>query len=90
MLRISVFMNVFNCHVNRAPVKGRVVRKVYSQGSFLNAELDKASSENERSGLVIDTRHGAMAWCRLQALLRAGSSAGPRKTNSLMPASGLA
>src|SRR5690606_37702013 len=57
MLRISVFMNVFNCHVNRAPVQGRVVRKVYSKGSFLNAELDKASSENERSGLVLETRH---------------------------------
>jgi phosphatidylserine decarboxylase len=57
MLRISVFMNVFNCHVNRAPVKGQVVRKIYSRGSFLNAELDKASSENERSALVIDIEH---------------------------------
>jgi phosphatidylserine decarboxylase len=69
MLRISVFMNVFNCHVNRAPVKGRVVRKVYSQGSFLNAELDKASSENERSGLVIDTRHGAIGVVQIAGLV---------------------
>jgi phosphatidylserine decarboxylase len=69
MLRISVFMNVFNCHVNRAPVKGRVVRKVYSQGSFLNAELDKASSENERSGLVIETSHGAIGVVQIAGLV---------------------
>ena len=70
MLRISVFMNVFDCHVNRAPVKGRVVRKVYSQGSFLNAELDKASSENERSGPVIDTtRHGEIGVVQIAGLV---------------------
>lgn len=69
MLRISVFMNVFNCHVNRAPVNGRVVRKVYSQGSFLNAELDKASSENERSGLVIETSHGAIGVVQIAGLV---------------------
>jgi phosphatidylserine decarboxylase len=57
MLRISVFMNVFNCHVNRAPVKGRWSARSIREGSFLNAELDKASSENERSALVIDTEH---------------------------------
>jgi phosphatidylserine decarboxylase len=70
MLRISVFMNVFNCHVNRAPVKGRVVRKIYSQGSFLNAELDKASTENERSGLVIDTAsHGQIGVVQIAGLV---------------------
>lgn len=70
MLRISVFMNVFDCHVNRAPVKGRVVRKVYSRGSFLNAELDKASSENERSGLVIETaRHGEIGVVQIAGLV---------------------
>lgn len=55
MLRISVFMNVFDCHVNRSPVTGRIVRQVYTPGLFLNAELDKASEDNERNGLVIET-----------------------------------
>ena len=52
MLRISVFMNVFNCHVNRSPMRGSVRRIAYRAGRFLNAELDKASQENERNGLV--------------------------------------
>lgn len=54
MLRISVFMNVFDCHVNRSPVTGRIVKQVYTPGLFLNAELDKASEDNERNGLVIE------------------------------------
>jgi len=44
MMRVSIFMNVFNCHVNRSPVAGRITRAVHKSGSFLNAELDKASS----------------------------------------------
>jgi len=53
MIRIAVFMNVFNVHVNRSPVAG-VVRKVcYREGRFLNASLDKASVDNERLGLVV-------------------------------------
>ena len=55
MLRISVFMNVFNCHVNRSPVRGRIVSVNYRSGSFVNAELDKASEDNERRILVIET-----------------------------------
>ena len=69
MLRISVFMNVFNCHVNRAPMKGRVLRKIHSQGSFLNAELDKASTENERSGLVIETARGEIGVVQIAGLV---------------------
>ncbi|MEM5491755.1 phosphatidylserine decarboxylase [Hoeflea sp. AS16] len=69
MLRISVFMNVFNCHVNRAPMKGRVLRKIYSQGSFLNAELDKASTENERSGLVLETARGEIGVVQIAGLV---------------------
>lgn len=58
LLRISVFMNVFDCHVNRAPVAGRITRIVYTPGLFLNAELDKASDDNERNALVIESgRH---------------------------------
>jgi phosphatidylserine decarboxylase len=55
MLRISVFMNVFDCHVNRAPVTGRLLRIAYTPGLFLNADLDKASEHNERNALVIET-----------------------------------
>lgn len=53
--RVSVFMNVFDCHVNRSPVTGRVKRIVYTPGLFLNAELDKASEDNERNALVIES-----------------------------------
>jgi phosphatidylserine decarboxylase len=52
--RISIFMNVFDCHVNRAPVAGRIRHMAYRPGLFLNAELDKASEDNERNGLVIE------------------------------------
>ena len=55
LLRISIFMNVFDVHVNRAPVSGRVERIAYTPGLFLNADLDKASEDNERSAMVIDT-----------------------------------
>ena len=55
MTRVSVFMNVFDCHVNRAPVTGRIVEQVYTPGLFLNAELDKASEDNERNAFVIET-----------------------------------
>lgn len=54
LVRVSIFMNVFNCHVNRAPVGGKIVRVAYRAGKFLNAELDKASDDNERNGMVID------------------------------------
>ena len=52
-LLISVFMNVFNVHSNRAPVDGTVERVDYQAGKFINADLDKASTENERSAMVI-------------------------------------
>jgi phosphatidylserine decarboxylase len=51
--RISVFMSVFDCHVNRSPVTGRIDRIVYKPGKFLNADLDKASEDNERNCLTI-------------------------------------
>lgn len=52
-IRVSVFMDVFNCHVNRAPAGGTVARIAYRPGKFVNAALDKASADNERNGLVI-------------------------------------
>lgn len=54
-LRICVFMNVFNCHVNRVPMNGEVMRNIYHPGAFLNASSDKASVDNERNSLIIRT-----------------------------------
>ena len=56
--KISIFMNVFNVHVNRTPVSGTVIDRFYNAGSFLNAALDKASLENEQCGLVVRTDGG--------------------------------
>ncbi len=56
--RVSVFMNVFNVHVNRAPVRGTVSRIVYVPGKFLNADLDKASEDNERQLFVVKRADG--------------------------------
>lgn len=58
MTRVSVFMNVFNCHVNRLPLAGRITKVAYRPGLFLNASLDKASSDNERNGLAVETADG--------------------------------
>jgi phosphatidylserine decarboxylase len=56
--RISIFLSIFDVHVNRAPVAGRVVRSIYVPGVFFNATLNKASEENERRALVIATPTG--------------------------------
>jgi len=57
-IRISTFLSVFDVHVNRAPIAGRIKRSVYVPGAFLNAALDKASEDNERRALVIETTQG--------------------------------
>jgi phosphatidylserine decarboxylase len=69
MLRVCVFMNVFDVHVNRAPVTGRISRIAYKPGLFLNADLDKASEDNERNGLVIDSRHGRVGVVQIAGLV---------------------
>lgn len=69
LTRISVFMNVFSCHVNRAPVRGRVTRIEHRPGRFLNAELDKASDENERNGLVVESPNGPVAVVQIAGLV---------------------
>ena len=56
--RISIFMSVFNCHVNRSPLAGRIERMVYRKGAFVSADLDKASESNERNMFVIATAAG--------------------------------
>lgn len=58
MMRVSVFMNVFNCHVNRVPVAGVIERIAYRPGKFFNASLDKASVDNERNALAIRLADG--------------------------------
>jgi len=58
MRRVSIFMNVFDCHVNRIPIDGEIVKNSYRPGKFLNASLDKASEDNERRSLVIRTEKG--------------------------------
>jgi phosphatidylserine decarboxylase len=56
--RISTFLSVLDVHVQRSPVSGKVIRKVYAPGKFLNADLDKASEDNERCSLVLETAAG--------------------------------
>jgi phosphatidylserine decarboxylase len=56
--RVSVFMNVFDCHINRAPVAGQVRQVAYKPGKFISADMDKSSEDNERNGLVIETDRG--------------------------------
>ena len=67
--RVSVFMSVFDCHVNRSPVSGRIERIVYRPGKFINADLDKASEDNERNGLVIDTPDGRIGVVEIAGLI---------------------
>jgi len=62
-LRISVFMNVFNVHSNRSPVDGEVRDVWYNAGAFVNAALDKASTENERNALHLRTKEGRDVTC---------------------------
>lgn len=62
-LKISVFMNVFNVHSNRSPVDGMIKEKWYNPGSFVNAALSKASLENERNALWIQSDQGADITC---------------------------
>jgi phosphatidylserine decarboxylase len=67
--RITIFMSVFDCHVNRSPVAGRISKIAYKPGLFLSADLDKASEDNERSGMVIDTDKGRFGIVQIAGLL---------------------
>jgi len=57
-LRVSIFLNIFDVHVNRLPIGGKIVKSAYQHGQFLNAALDKASDFNERQSLVIELADG--------------------------------
>jgi phosphatidylserine decarboxylase len=67
--RISIFLSVFNVHVNRVPVGGTIARVVYTPGKFLNADLDKASVDNERNSLVIDSTYAQVAVVQIAGLI---------------------
>ena len=69
MQRISVFMSVFDCHVNRAPMSGRIVKVAYKPGLFVSADLDKASEDNERSSLLLETGLGRIGVVQIAGLV---------------------
>ena len=56
--RVSIFMNAFNCHVNRVPSSGKIIKIFYKSGKFLNASLDKASEDNERNYVKMKNNNG--------------------------------
>jgi phosphatidylserine decarboxylase len=58
LVRVSIFMSVFDVHINRTPIAGTIRQVVYISGKFLNADLDKASEENERQHIVVEGRDG--------------------------------
>jgi phosphatidylserine decarboxylase len=69
LLRVSIFMNVFDCHINRAPMAGKVVRVAHRPGLFLSADLDKASDDNERNGMVIEAADASIAVVQIAGLI---------------------
>jgi len=69
MQRVSIFMSIFDCHVNRAPIAGGVQRVAYRPGLFLNADLDKASEDNERNGLIIQGEAGRFGVVQIAGLI---------------------
>jgi phosphatidylserine decarboxylase len=67
--RISIFMSVFDCHVNRTPVSGRIERMVYRAGKFISADLDKASEDNERNAFIITTARARIGVVQIAGLV---------------------
>ncbi|EJF75207.1 phosphatidylserine decarboxylase [Bartonella alsatica] len=69
MIRISVFMDIFSCHINRIPISGTIESIIYRPGQFVNAELDKASQFNERNSIVIDSKHGKIGMVQIAGMV---------------------
>src|ERR1044071_8067514 len=67
--RVSIFMSVFDCHVNRSPAGGSIERIAYTAGKFLNADLDKASEDNERNAFLIATAVGSIGVVQIAGLI---------------------
>ena len=91
LVRVAIFMNVFNVHVNRVPIDGKISAMSYRPGKFLNASLDKSSVDNERQSLKITTAEGQdiafiqiagllarriRCWAKLGDIMRAGERFG--------------
>src|SRR5436305_5974844 len=85
MARVSIFMSVFDCHVNRSPITGRIEKIVYKAGAFISADLDKASEHNERNSFVISTATARIGVVQIAGLVaprivcfvREGATVGP-------------
>jgi phosphatidylserine decarboxylase len=69
LLRVSIFMSVLDCHVNRSPSAGRIERIIHHPGAFVSADLDKASESNERNSFVIATAQGRIAVVQIAGLI---------------------
>lgn len=69
LLRVSIFMNVFDCHVNRSPTTGTIAKIAYKPGKFFNADLDKASEDNERNSFLIEAPHGRYGVVQIAGLV---------------------
>jgi phosphatidylserine decarboxylase len=69
MPRVSIFMSVFDCHINRSPVAGRIERIAYKAGTFINADLDKASEDNERNSFIISAGAARIGVVQIAGLL---------------------
>jgi phosphatidylserine decarboxylase len=67
--RVSIFMNVFNVHINRSPMSGRIEKILYKAGAFINAELDKASENNERNSFIITAGTTRIAMVQIAGLI---------------------
>lgn len=85
-LKVSIFMSVFNVHINRAPFRAKVLETFYRRGSFVNAALDQASLENEQAGLLLETPTGAKVLCvQIAGLIARRIVSYPEAGDSLMP-----
>ena len=69
MNKVSIFMNVFNVHVNRSPVDGNIEKIIYRNGKFFNASLDKASEHNERNSFIIETNTDKIVVVQIAGLI---------------------
>lgn len=67
--KVSIFMSLFNVHVNRIPINGRLQAQTYFPGKFVNASFDKASINNERNALVLETENGPVAVVQIAGLI---------------------
>ncbi|HKZ16578.1 MAG TPA: phosphatidylserine decarboxylase family protein [Geobacteraceae bacterium] len=80
MLKVSIFMSVFNVHINRAPVSGRVADVFYKPGKFLDARDNKATFENEQSGIIVETEKGSkIAFVQVAGLIARRIVSYPKK-----------